>query len=174
MTQCELFDTMNIRDVCRIMGLKDQLWSEFFQHTEPKIKCPFKKTTIKITDGMVDIGYVAHLPLSGYKWNFVIKVYKSGAGSKARHKTRLLMCLIFELTITKTRPEKKKAITARPGRTTSRFHLVEQHFELYFEIWADELPFYLFFLHIFFTLLFQFYEEFFSWFNLSLLACESN
>lgn len=105
MTQCESFDSFAIRDICRIIDMDGQLWSDFFAHFEPTLRCPIKKTSIKITDSVVDLGYIAHLPLSGYTWNFIFKVFKSGIGKRSRK--QLIACITYDVTITKTRPEKR-------------------------------------------------------------------
>lgn len=105
MTQCENFDTLNIRDVCKVLDLENQIWSNFMNHIEPKLICPFGKQTHKIVNAPVDMGYVAHLPLDGYTWSFTIKVFKS---VKSRRKKQMVFCKLFEMTITKTRSGRKK------------------------------------------------------------------
>lgn len=45
-----------MRDVCKVMGLEGQLWSEFMKHGQPKMVCPFKKTTYKITEAVCGLG----------------------------------------------------------------------------------------------------------------------
>lgn len=80
-------------------------------HTEPKMKCPFKNSPIKIKDASIDLGYVAHLPLDGHTWLFRIKVF--GPASSVRQKKRLLFCISFEITVQKRRPERRKKIKPR-------------------------------------------------------------
>lgn len=94
-----------MRDICKVMGLEGQLWSEFMKHGQPKMVCPFKKTTYKITEAVVDLGYVAHLPLDGYKWTFIIKTFKS---IKGRKKKQMIFCEAFDITITRTRSGRKR------------------------------------------------------------------
>lgn len=55
---------------------------------------------------MIDLGYVAHLPLDGHTWNFTVKVFKPGA--TARQRKRLMFCISFEITIQKMRPGRRK------------------------------------------------------------------
>lgn len=106
MTLCEHFDTFVVRDVCKILNLQDQLWSDFMVHTEPKLKCPFGNSTIRIKDAVIDLGYVAHLPLDGNTWTFTVKVFKPGA--IARHRKRFMFCITFEIAIQKMLPDRKK------------------------------------------------------------------
>lgn len=107
MTHCEFYDVMNIRDICKILDLDDQLWSEFMRHVDPKIVCPFKRGTHKITDALVDVGYIAHFPLHGYLWIITEKVYKV---TKGRKKKRLVFCVTFEMTVQRKRPGKEKKL----------------------------------------------------------------
>lgn len=88
------------------MGLKDQLWTDFMANTEPAMKCPFKETTYKIINATLDLGYIAHLPLNGYQWFFRLKTFKSAA--RARQKKRFLFCIVFQVTVTKERSERRK------------------------------------------------------------------
>lgn len=99
LTECEHFDVFSIRDVCRVMQMRNQIWSEFYEHTEPRIQCPFKKTTIKLINAPFDLGYVAHLPLAGYTWKFIGKAFKSVG--KVRPKKRLIFCIMYIVTIKK-------------------------------------------------------------------------
>lgn len=101
-----------VHDICRLMDLKDQLWSGFMSSTKPPMKCPFKKTTFKIINATVDLGYIAHLPLSGYIWKFTFKAFKPN--TKARRKKRFLFCVAFQVTVTKARPERKKTTKSHP------------------------------------------------------------
>lgn len=105
MTHCIHFDTIDVRDICKLMKMENQLWSEFISHSEPRIGCPFKKGTIKITNGVVDMGYLAHFPLDGYTWNFVMNTFKSAHG---RQRKRLLFCITFEIIVTKLRSKSRK------------------------------------------------------------------
>lgn len=107
MTHCENFDNFVVHDICRILNLENQLWSDIMAHAEPKIKCPIKKETkIKITNAVVDLGYVAHLPLDGHAWTMTVKIFK--AAPKSRFKKRQIFCMTFVITITKNRPERRK------------------------------------------------------------------
>lgn len=108
MTNCERFDTLAINDVCRILNLQNQLWSDFMAHAEPKVTCPMKKATVKITNANVDLGYFAHLPLDGHAWAFSVKVFKLGAKKRHKRIVRQLFCMTFEIAITKARPERRK------------------------------------------------------------------
>lgn len=103
-THCEVHDTLSIRDICKLMGLEAQFWSEFMKNV-PKINCPFEKSTIKIPDATVELGYIAHLPLDGYTWIFTEKVFKSVKGRKIK---RMVFCVAFQVTIRKYRPGRKK------------------------------------------------------------------
>lgn len=99
-----------MRDICRLMDLKDQLWTDFMSQTE--LKCPFKKTVVKVDHGIIDLGYIAHLPLSGYTWIFTFKVFHSDA--KTRNKKKQIFCLNVRMTVTKSRPQKRKTPTTKP------------------------------------------------------------
>lgn len=113
MTHCEVFDSFIVHDICRLMNLTDQLWTGLMSNTEPPMKCPFEKTTIKIKNAIVDLGYIAHLPLSGYTWKFTFKSFKTPA--KVRRKKRFLSCIAFQVTVTKARPGRKKTSKSRPN-----------------------------------------------------------
>lgn len=106
MTNCESYDIMNIRDICKIFELEDQLWSEFMNHVNPKITCPFKKGAHKITEALVDVGYIAHLPIHGFLW-VTEKVYKV---TKRRKKKRLVFCVTFELRVQKKRTGRERKL----------------------------------------------------------------
>lgn len=94
MTHCKHFDTLDIRDICKLMKMENQLWSEYISYSEPRIRCPFKKGTIKIINGVVDMGHLAHFPLDDCTWNFIVNVFKSAHG---RQKKRLLFCSVYRL-----------------------------------------------------------------------------
>lgn len=104
MTQCEDYDTIMIRDACKMLSLSNQMWTEFAQHTIPKAKCPFNMTSIKVTNATVDLGYIAHLPLEGYYWSFLFKVFKPIL--RLRNKKKMLFCGSYEAIITKTHQKK--------------------------------------------------------------------
>lgn len=81
------------------------MWSNLIEHTQPKAICPFNMTSVKITNAILDLGLVSHLPLDGYTWITSFKLYKPiGIG----HKKDMLLCIISEATITQTRRENGK------------------------------------------------------------------
>lgn len=100
MDQCENFDTFIIRDICVVLEEKDQIWSDFVEHTEPKFKCPFNRTSIKVTNATVNMSYLDHLPLDGYIWVISGKLFKSIPN--VRYKKQLLFCMMSESKITKS------------------------------------------------------------------------
>lgn len=104
MTQCEDYDTIMIRDICNVLSLSNQMWTDFAQHTTPKAKCPFDMKSIMVTNATVDLGYVAYLPLDGFYWSFLFKVFKSIL--RVRNKKKLLFCGSYEAIITKTHQKK--------------------------------------------------------------------
>lgn len=106
MTHCEHFDTLIIRDICKVLNQKNRMWSDFIGHTQPKVACPLNTTSIKVSNATVDLGYVSYLPLDGYTWITSLKLYKSV--ESARRKKELLFCIMNEATITKTRRESGK------------------------------------------------------------------
>lgn len=101
MTPCEHFDTLSIPDVCKIMNIENQLWSDIWSKTEPKVKCPINLSLIKIRNATVDLGLIAYLPLDGYTWSILFKSYQQIR--KERYKKQLLYCGLFELSVTKIR-----------------------------------------------------------------------
>lgn len=106
MNICESYDSFVIRDLCKIIGLSDQFWTDFMAHTHPKVKCPFTTETIKVTNATVDLGYLSYLPLDGYIWTFSFKVFQPIA--KAKDKNRLLYCGSSQINITKAHNARKK------------------------------------------------------------------
>lgn len=106
MTRCETYDIFTIRDLCKVIELSDQFWTDFMVHTHPKAKCPFNMKTIKVTNATVDLGYLSYLPLEGYNWTFFFKAFQSIA--KTKDKYRLIYCGISEVNITKAHGGKKR------------------------------------------------------------------
>lgn len=107
MTNCETFDTIIVRDMCKTLDQGSHgMWSDFIEHSQPKIKCPFRPPLIKTMNAVVDLGLVSHLPLDGYNWLIAIKLFKSIGNS--HHKKTLLFCIMCEATITKTRERGRK------------------------------------------------------------------
>lgn len=106
MNQCENFDTFVICDICKIINQKNQYWSDLIAHTEPRAKCPFKPSTMKIVNATMDFSYLAYLPMDGYSWIFTIKFFKPIAN--IRYKKRSLFCIMSESTVLKKRPGLKK------------------------------------------------------------------
>lgn len=104
MTKCEKYDSLLSRDICSVMSRKNQMWSEFIEHSQPKIKCPFNVPSIKLTNAYIDLGIVSHLPLDGYIWLTTLKIYKSTAN--IRLKKVLLFCMTCEATITRARRQR--------------------------------------------------------------------
>ena len=95
MTQCEKFDTFVIRDVCTIFAqANNKIWSDLFEHTQPRVKCPFKAVPIKVTNATMDFSYLTRLPIGGYTWILNINIYKSIPN--VRHKKQMLFCLLGE------------------------------------------------------------------------------
>lgn len=103
---CETYDTFTIRDLCKIIELSDQFWTDFMAHTHPRAKCPFDMKTIKVTNATVDLGYLSYLPLDGYIWSFFIKAFQSIA--KAKDKYRMIYCGVSEVNITRTHAGRKR------------------------------------------------------------------
>lgn len=100
-----MFDVVNIRDICAILDMEDQIWSEFMKHSEPRVMCPFKKNVpYVVTNAPIDMGFLSHLPIDGYTWTFTEKMFKTVKGRKTK---RMVYCEEFEITITKNRPNKK-------------------------------------------------------------------
>lgn len=100
MTQCVSFDTLIIRDICKIVDQKNQIWSDAVDHTQPRPKCPLKKGTIKVTNATIDLSYIAHFPIEGYTWTLFEKAFKPIANVK--HKKQMLFCIVVEATVTKS------------------------------------------------------------------------
>lgn len=103
-SHCENFETFSIPDLCKIIDLENQLWSDFMKNTEPKPRCPFNMPKILIKNATVDLGYVAYLPLDGYVWNFTVKTFKSG---KARQRKQLLHCTTYDVIAMKNYDQRK-------------------------------------------------------------------
>lgn len=100
MDQCENFNTFIIRDICTILGEKNKIWSDFVKHTEPKAKCPFNITSMKVKNATIDLSYIEHLPLAGFIWVIHSKLFK--AIPNVRYKKQLLFCALAESKVTKS------------------------------------------------------------------------
>lgn len=105
-SQCEHFNSFIIPDICKVFDQTNQIWTEIMSHTQPKIKCPLKSTTFKITNATIDYSLIAHLPLDGYTWIIYLKVFKPIA--KVRHRKRMMICILAEATIVTTKQETKR------------------------------------------------------------------
>lgn len=103
-TECENYDAFNLPDVCKLLNLQDQLWTDFMAHIQPKLRCPMNMKFMKVINATVDLGYISHLPLDGHNWIFIIKTFKSNA----QHKKQLAFCILFEVTAMKTHRERSK------------------------------------------------------------------
>lgn len=93
-----------MHDICKVLNMPDQLWSEFMVKTQPKLKCPFNMKSIKVTNATVDLGYISYLPFDGYSWTLTLKAFKTNA----RRKKQLVYCGIYELTAIKAHRERGK------------------------------------------------------------------
>lgn len=103
MSRCDHFDTLIVRDICRVLNQKNRMWTDFIDHTQPKAKCPFTENSIKVMNATVDLGFVSYLPLEGFLWINSLKLYKSV--ESVQHEKVLLFCIMSEAHITKTRRE---------------------------------------------------------------------
>lgn len=83
MTQCENYDQISIRDMCKLFNMDDQLWTDFVKHATPKPKCPLN-TSINIENATVELGFVSYLPFDGYTWTFSFKAFKE-IGTRLTH-----------------------------------------------------------------------------------------
>lgn len=106
MNICQPYDTFVIRDLCKIIRMPDQFWTDFMEHTHPKVICPFTPGIIKVTNATVDLGYLSYLPLDGYIWNFSFKAFQSI--TKTKDKNRMLYCGSAKINITKAHNTRKK------------------------------------------------------------------
>lgn len=106
MTQCVNFETLIIRDICKIADQKNQIWSDAIDHTQPRAKCPLKKGTIKVTNATIDYNYIAYLPVEGWTWTLFLKAFKPIVNVK--HKKQMLFCIMLEVTVTKSSRKKIK------------------------------------------------------------------
>lgn len=104
LTQCESFNSVTIPDVCKILDMEDQLWTDFMAHTHPRIQCRYKPTTIKVMNATIDAGYVAHFPLDGYMWTFTLKMYK-----RVGHRKIVLYCQSFDVVVTKIQANRRNS-----------------------------------------------------------------
>lgn len=104
MSHCETFDLFVIRDVCPVLNLQNQVWSDLWAKTEPKAKCSFNPVPIKMTNATLDLGYLAHLPFHFYTWTFLIRYFKISA--KVRNKKKLLLCATSEVNIARAHEKK--------------------------------------------------------------------
>lgn len=107
MDECVNFDTFVIHDFCSMIDRKGKIWSDFIEHTEPKLTCPSSSKFVKVTNATFDMGYIERLPLDGHIWIFYIKLFKPIPN--VRHKKESLFCMMFESKITKSPPGEKKA-----------------------------------------------------------------
>lgn len=107
MNQCEDFNSITIRDICKLIAQKNPLWNDLLSQTHPRPRCPFNNiTSLMIINATMDLGYIGYLPIAGYNWISIFKLFKSIAN--VRHKKHLLFCLMFESTVDKSRREEKR------------------------------------------------------------------
>lgn len=96
-----------IPDLCKILDQKNKIWSDAVEHTQPRAKCPFNTTSIKVIDATLNLAYIAYVPfISGYTWVLYFKAFKPI--KKMRYKKRLIFCFIAEATVTRAAKEQKK------------------------------------------------------------------
>lgn len=105
MNECEDFNSLTIRDLCRLLAQKNPLWNDVLAHTHPRPRCPFNTTALQIVNATMDFGYFGYMPIGGYNWISIFKLFKSIAN--VRHKKHLLFCLMFESSAIKTEREVK-------------------------------------------------------------------
>lgn len=99
MTQCEHFETFVLRDICKILDVKNQIWSDFVAQTKPKAKCPFKAVPLKVINATIDFTPLTSLPIGGYTYITTYKVFKSIPN--VRHKKQKLFCVMTEASVVK-------------------------------------------------------------------------
>lgn len=115
MTECEHFHTFIIRDICKIFEQKNQIWSNFIAHTQPRAKCPFKAIPVKVKNATVDFSYITHLPIGGYTYIMTIKVFKSIPN--VRHRKQMLFCILNESSAIESIKSSRKPIrSSKTGR----------------------------------------------------------
>lgn len=105
MTLCENFNSLTIRDLCKLISQKNPLWDDLITHMRPRPKCPLNMTAIRIKNATMDLGYIGYLPIAGYNWISIFKLFK--LIPNVRHKKQLLFCIMFESTVSKTRRSEK-------------------------------------------------------------------
>lgn len=72
--QCENFDQIVIKDLCEKLS-SSSIGEEFGSKVTPTLECPIKVGKYKLTDGVLDLNMLAHLPLDGFRWAVWIKVW---------------------------------------------------------------------------------------------------
>lgn len=106
MSQCENYVTLNIRDLCKLFAENNPLWNDLVAASYPKPHCPLKIGSLKITNATVDLSYVGYMPIAGYTFTSIFKLYKSI--TNVRYKKHMLFCIMFETPVTKTRREQAR------------------------------------------------------------------
>lgn len=72
--QCENFEQLVIKDLCEKL-LTSTVASAFVRKVKPTIICPVKAGNYRLTDGNLDLNLIAHLPLDGFRWAVMVKIW---------------------------------------------------------------------------------------------------
>lgn len=110
MNECENPNTFILPDICKILNMKNQYWSDLAAHTYPRVKCPLKASTMEIRNAITDLSFLSNLPVDGFVWTINFKIFKPIPN--VRHKKRLLYCMIIEGSVVRGRrnPKSEKGV----------------------------------------------------------------
>lgn len=75
-------------------------------HTQPRLMCPFNYTSIQVSDAIVDLSFVSHLPLDGYSWLVHLNLFENNGDDQLKKKK--VFCITCRTTITKTHRKQGK------------------------------------------------------------------
>lgn len=77
-------------------------------HLQPRLMCPFNYTSIQVTNAIVDLSFISHLPLDGYSWLIYLNLFENNNDDKKRKKK--VFCITCKTTITKTHRNRGKQL----------------------------------------------------------------
>lgn len=75
MKTCELFNKINLSNICRYINDEKGLWASFFKSLEPDLRCPIKPGVYKFENSIIDLSFFTNFPLEGYRWQASLKLY---------------------------------------------------------------------------------------------------
>lgn len=100
MKTCVKYDTVNIREMCKKLEMRNTFYSSALTYIKPPFVCPFKAGNYTFQEATLDLTVFSFLPVFGYVWVSTFKLVSGQKGSKTK---RVVMCLNTESKLVKRR-----------------------------------------------------------------------